>query len=79
MRRDGVWRGALVLGNVKILDVRRRPTSSSAGWSRRGVEGRAAVGVEGHARGTTLPAVRDDGGPWMSGAGGLGWKRRWVG
>ena len=22
MRRDGVWRGALVLGNVKILDVR---------------------------------------------------------
>ena len=23
MRRDGVWRGALVLGNVKILDVRQ--------------------------------------------------------
>lgn len=79
MRRAGVWRGALMLGNVKIVDVRQevdavicRVETPRRQGPRCGRCGRVCPWYD-------PPAVGDHGELSMSGAGGLGWKRSWAG
>lgn len=66
------WRSALVLGNIKVLNVRQEAATASARRSRHGVEGRAAVTAGGCARATTPATVADDREHSMSGAAGFG-------